>query len=206
LKVKKGEGLLARMGYPGLIRETPGVIKGELAWDGAPTDFRVRALRGQLALDFESGRFLKADPGLAKLISILNLQSLPKRITLDFRDIFSEGFSFERVRGDVRLNQGQAETQNLRIVGVQASVFIEGSASLAEETQNIRVLVLPELNAGLASLGYALINPAIGLGSFLAQFVLRDPLRQILAYEYEMTGPWDDPVVRELPRSEQKSP
>jgi uncharacterized protein YhdP len=68
------------------------------------------------------------------------------------------------------------------------------------------VLVLPELNAGLASLGYALINPAIGLGSFLAQFVLRDPLRQILAYEYEMTGPWDDPVVRELPRSEQKSP
>ena len=206
LKVKKGEGLLARMGYPGLIRETPGVIKGELAWDGAPTDFRVRALRGQLALDFESGRFLKADPGLAKLISILNLQSLPKRITLDFRDIFSEGFSFERVRGDVRLNQGQAETKNLRIVGVQASVFIEGSASLAEETQNIRVLVLPELNAGLASLGYALINPAIGLGSFLAQFVLRDPLRQILAYEYEMTGPWDDPVVRELPRSEQKSP
>jgi uncharacterized protein (TIGR02099 family) len=206
LKVKKGEGLLTRMGYPGLIRETPGTIKGELAWDGAPTDFRVRALRGQLALDLESGRFLKAEPGLAKLISVLNLQSLPKRMTLDFRDIFSEGFSFERVRGDVLLNQGQAETKNLRIVGVQASVFIEGTANLTTETQNIRVLVLPELNAGLASLGYALINPAIGLGSFLAQFVLRDPLRQILAYEYALTGPWDDPTVRELPRSEQKTP
>ncbi|MFM1859360.1 MAG: hypothetical protein RL133_860 [Pseudomonadota bacterium] len=206
LKIKKGEGLLARMGYPGLIRETPGGIKGVLSWDGAPTDFRVRALRGQLALDLESGRFLKADPGLAKLISVLNLQSLPKRMTLDFRDIFSEGFSFERVRGDVLLNEGQAETKNLRIVGVQASVFIEGTANLTTETQNIRVLVLPELNAGLASLGYALINPAIGLGSFLAQFVLRDPLRQILAYEYALTGPWDDPTVRELPRSEQKSP
>ncbi|MEY2777090.1 MAG: hypothetical protein RLY30_1188 [Pseudomonadota bacterium] len=206
LKVRKGEGLLARMGYPGLIKETPGSIQGALAWDGSPIDFRLRALRGKLALDFESGRFMKADPGLAKLISVLNLQSLPKRMTLDFRDIFSDGFSFERVRGDLQLNQGLAQTQNLRIVGVQASVFIEGSASLVDETQNIRVLVLPELNAGLASLGYALVNPAIGLGSFLAQFVLRDPLREILAYEYALTGPWDNPVVKEIPRSETKQP
>lgn len=206
LKVRKGEGLLARMGYPGLIKETPGVIQGSLAWDGSPIDFRLRALRGKLAMDFEAGRFLKADPGLAKLISVLNLQSLPRRMTLDFRDIFSEGFSFERVRGDLQLNQGLAQTQNLRIVGVQASVFIEGLASLVDETQNIRVLVLPELNAGLASLGYALVNPAIGLGSFLAQFVLRDPLREILAYEYALSGPWDNPVVKEVPRSEQRQP
>ena len=86
------------------------------------------------------------------------------------------------------------------MVGVQASVFIEGTASIMDETQQIRVLVLPELNAGLASLGYALVNPAIGLGSFLAQYVLRDPLRKVLAYEYELTGPWSDPVVKELPR------
>ena len=206
LRLIKGEGLLARMGYPNLVRETSGLIRGELAWDGAPTDFRIPALRGQLSLDLESGRFMKADPGIAKLISVLNLQSLPRRMTLDFRDIFSEGFSFERVRGDVQLNQGIAETKNLRIVGVQASVFIEGSASLLAETQNVRVLVLPELNAGLASLGYALVNPAVGLGSFLAQFVLRDPLRQILAYEYALTGPWDDPVVKAVPRSEQRQP
>ena len=62
------------------------------------------------------------------------------------------------------------------------------------------MLVLPELNVGLASLGYALINPAIGLGSFLAQYVLRDPLRKVLAYEYRLTGPWMDPIVTEMPR------
>lgn len=206
LQVRSGEGLLDRLGYPGLIKDTPGSIQGRLAWDGAPTDFGLRALRGKLALDFESGRFMKVDPGPAKLLSVLNLQSLPKRMTLDFRDIFSEGFGYDRVRGDLQLNQGVAQTQNLRIVGVQASVFIEGSASLINETQNTRVLVLPELNAGLASLGYALVNPAIGLGSFLAQYVLRDPLREILAYEYALSGPWENPVVREVPRSEQRQP
>ena len=60
----------------------------------------------------------------------------------------------------------------------------------------MRVLVLPELNAGLASLGYVLVNPAVGLGSFIAQYILRDPLRKILAYEYKISGSWVDPTVK----------
>ena len=202
MSVKSAEGLLSRLGYGGLLRATPGEVSGELRWRGSPTDFRVQTMAGQIALDLKSGQFLKAEPGLSKLISVVNLQSLPKRISLDFRDIFSQGFAYERVRGDVAFGNGQAVTTNLRIVGVQASVFIDSQADLLAETQNTRVLVLPELNAGLASLGYALVNPAIGLGSFLAQYVLRDPLRKILAYEYQLTGSWADPQVKELSRTE----
>ena len=62
----------------------------------------------------------------------------------------------------------------------------------------MRVLVLPEINAGLASLGYVLVNPAVGLGSFLAQYILRDPLRKILAYEYRLKGSWDEPLVEQI--------
>ena len=104
------------------------------------------------------------------------------------------------MRGNVSVESGLAKTTNLRLVGVQASVFLEGSANVLKETQALRVLVLPELNTGLASLGYALVNPAVGLGSILAQYVLRDPLRQTLAYEFEVTGKWDDPSVKSLPR------
>jgi uncharacterized protein YhdP len=200
LQVRDGAGLLDRLGYPGLIRGTPGTLSGQIQWAGAPTDFALNTLEGQLALDLQNGQFLKADAGLAKLISVVNLQSLPKRITLDFRDIFSEGFVYERVRGTVGFSQGLAKTDNLRIVGIQASVFLEGEANLLNETQDLHVLVLPELNAGLASLGYALVNPAVGLGSFIAQYILRDPLRQALAYEYKVTGAWDDPHVKALPR------
>lgn len=200
LQVRDGAGLLERLGYPGLIRGTPGTLSGQIQWAGAPTDFALNTLEGRLALDLQNGQFLKADAGLAKLISVVNLQSLPKRITLDFRDIFSEGFVYERVRGTVGFSQGLAKTDNLRIVGIQASVFLEGEANLLNETQDLHVLVLPELNAGLASLGYALVNPAVGLGSFIAQYILRDPLRQALAYEYKVTGAWDDPQVKALPR------
>ena len=200
LAVSNGGRLLDRLGYPGLLRATPGTLRGNVGWPGAPVDFELAAFNGQLDLDLQSGQFLKADPGIGKLVSVINLQSLPKRIALDFRDIFSEGFTFERVRGNVSFESGLAKTSNLRLVGVQASVFLEGSADVVHETQDLRVLVLPELNAGLASLGYALVNPAVGLGSILAQYVLRDPLRQTLAYEYQVTGNWDDPSVKSLPR------
>ena len=200
LVVSNGGRLLDRLGYPGLLRATPGSIRGNVGWPGAPIDFQLGAFNGQLDLDLQSGQFLKADPGIGKLVSVINLQSLPKRIALDFRDIFSEGFNFERVRGNVSFESGLAKTTNLRLVGVQASVFLEGSANILNETQTLHVLVLPELNAGLASLGYALVNPAVGLGSILAQYVLRDPLRQTLAYEFEVTGKWDDPSVKSLPR------
>ena len=200
LSVTNGGRLLDRLGYPGLLRATPGSIRGNVGWPGAPIDFQLGAFNGQLDLDLQSGQFLKADPGIGKLVSVINLQSLPKRIALDFRDIFSEGFNFERVRGNVSFESGLAKTTNLRLVGVQASVFLEGSANILNETQALHVLVLPELNAGLASLGYALVNPAVGLGSILAQYVLRDPLRQTLAYEFEVTGKWDDPSVKSLPR------
>ena len=85
--------------------------------------------------------------------------------------------------------------------GVQAQVQIRGQADLARETQKVDVQVRPELNAGLASLAYgAMVNPAIGLGSFLAQLALSGPIRQLFSYEYEVVGSWADPQVTEKRR------
>ena len=58
------------------------------------------------------------DPGIAKLLGVLSLQSLPRRLTLDFRDIFQQGFAFDGIDGDVKIGQGQATTRNLRMRGV----------------------------------------------------------------------------------------
>ena len=85
--------------------------------------------------------------------------------------------------------------------GASATVLIEGSADLRAETQNLHVLVLPEINAGSASLVYALLaNPAIGLGTFLAQLILKDPLSKAFSFEYDVVGPWSDPQVHKRER------
>jgi uncharacterized protein YhdP len=98
------------------------------------------------------------------------------------------------------IQQGVARTNNLRMRGVQAAVLMEGSADLERETQDLRVVVVPEINAGTASLAYAAINPAIGLGTFLAQVFLRKPLTQAGTREFHVTGPWSDPKVERVER------
>ena len=92
--------------------------------------------------------------------------------------------------------------------GADASVLIEGETDLQTQSQNLHVLVLPEINAGSASVLYAfLVNPAIGVGTFLAQWALRHPLSKIFSYEYDLTGSWAEPQGKkhERPKTDSAS-
>jgi uncharacterized protein (TIGR02099 family) len=201
LELKDSGALLTRLGLEQALRAGAGRINGQLAWRGSPLSPDVRSMQGQLRLDMRSGQFLKADPGAARLLGVLSLQSLPRRLLLDFRDVFQEGFPFDSITGDVAVAGGVASTNNLRMRGIQAAVLMEGSADLNRETQDLRVLVVPEINAGTASLAYATINPALGLGTFLAQLFLRRPLMAASTREFSITGSWVDPKVERLQRA-----
>ncbi|MEO7150159.1 MAG: YhdP family protein [Burkholderiaceae bacterium] len=200
LAVADSGALLDRLGTAKAIRGGKGVLSGQLAWFGSPLALDYASLSGQITVDIAAGQFLKADPGAARLLGVLSLQSLPRRLALDFRDVFQEGFAFDSVAGDVKIEQGVASTNNLRMRGVQAAVLMEGSADIERETQSLRVIVIPEINAGTASLAYAVINPALGLGTFLAQLFLRKPLAQAGTREFRVSGPWADPQVERVQR------
>ena len=152
------------------------------------------------SVEIENGQFLKADPGPAKLLGVLSLQSLPRRLALDFRDVFTEGFAFDFFRGDVKIDHGIASSNNLQMKGVTAAVLMDGTADLSRETQDIKVVVVPEINAGTASLIATAINPAIGLGTFLAQWLLRRPLMEAATQEFRVTGSWVDPKIQRVSR------
>jgi uncharacterized protein YhdP len=183
-----------------IVRRGRGTMEGNVAWVGSPLAFDYPTMTGVFNVNVESGQFLKADPGLAKLLGVLSLQSLPRRLALDFRDVFSEGFAFDFLRGDITIERGVAATNNLQMKGVNAAVLMEGKADIARETQDIKVVVVPEINAGTASLVATVINPAIGLGTFLAQLFLRQPLMKAATQEFHIDGTWADPRITRVPR------
>lgn len=187
--------LLGRFGMKDVLRKGRGKLEGQVAWQGSPLTLDYASMTGSANLNLEDGQFLKAEPGLAKLLGVLSLQALPRRLTLDFRDVFSEGFSFDFIRGDVAVAQGIARTNNLQMKGVNAAVLMEGQADIEKETQSIKVVVVPEINAGSASLIASVINPVVGLSTFLAQWVLRRPLSEAATQEFLIDGSWTDPRV-----------
>jgi len=124
---------------------------------------------------------------------------LPRRLALDFRDVFSEGFAFDNVVAETTITRGVAKTDNFKMRSVAATVLIDGTADIAREEQDLHVVVIPEINAGAASVLYGLtVNPVIGVGTFLAQLFLRDPLMKAFTFEYLITGPWTEPTVTKL--------
>jgi len=203
LELTDSGALLERLGYGKTMRGGKGNLHGQLAWSGSPLSVDLPSLDGQVTVALESGQFLRVDAGAARLLGVLSLQALPRRLLLDFRDVFEEGFAFDNIAGDLRLANGVVHINSLRMRSVQATVLMEGQADLDRETQDLRVFVVPEINAGTASLAYAAINPALGLGTFLAQWLLRRPLIAANTREFHVTGSWDEPKID---RVERKAP
>jgi len=198
MEVRDSGQLLSRLGTPDAVRDGHGRLEGQVSWAGSPITLDYASMGGKLNLSIEKGQFLKTDPGAARLLGVLNLQALPRRLTLDFSDLFSDGFAFDFVRGDVRIEQGVAITNNLQMKGVVAGALIEGRADLARETQDLKVVVVPEINAGTASLYMATINPLVGLTSYLAQLILSKPLVRAGTSEFHVDGTWANPKVTKV--------
>jgi len=195
MDIKDSGQLLTRLGTPNAIRNGHGKLQGKVSWQGSPITLDYPSMSGQLNLLIEKGQFLKTEPGAARLLGVLSLQALPRRLMLDFSDVFGEGFAFDFVRGDVRIEQGVASTNNLQMKGVSAGAAIEGSADIAKETQNLKVVVVPEINTSAATLYMAAINPLVGLTTYLSQLVLSKPLTKAGTSVFLIDGPWSNPRV-----------
>jgi uncharacterized protein YhdP len=201
LDIHDSGALLDRMGMPNTIRAGKGKVTGNLNWQGSPITPDFPSLNGNFNIQVEKGQFLKSEPGAARLLGVLSLQSLPRRLMLDFRDVFSDGFAFDYFRGDVGIHQGIASSGNLQMKGVNAAVLMDGKADIVQETQDIKVLVIPDINAGGASLLYSAINPVIGLSTFLAQYVFRGSLNSASTEEFHIEGSWNEPKINKIEKS-----
>src|SRR5574337_230158 len=190
---------LARLGYPGAVKGGKATLEGKLQWAGPPTAIDYPSLSGKMDLNASNGQFQKLEPGVGRLLGVLNLQSLPRRITLDFRDVFSEGFAFDRISGSIDVKAGVMHTSDLLIRGPAARVSLAGSADVAHETQDLLVKIQPTLSESVAvGAAATLLNPVAGVVTYLAQKALADPIEKLFAFQYRITGQWQDPKVEKL--------
>lgn len=202
LKVTNLGDFLGEIGYPNVVKRGTAAIGGSVSWIGEPFAFNPPTMSGEFALSAKSGQFLKAEPGVAKLLGLLNLQSLPKRIVLDFRDVFSSGFAFNEIAGDIRMSRGVVATDNLTMWGSSATVAMKGTADVATETQKLGVKVVPSLGETVAIAGAIAGGPVTGAAAYLIQKILSNPIDKAFAFEYSITGKWEEPVVAKVPRSQ----
>jgi uncharacterized protein (TIGR02099 family) len=204
LKVEQGkmDRLMRVFGYQKSIED--GELSGTMrvSWPGALWDFEPAKAEGKLRLKIEDGQLLDVEPGAAgRVLGLTSLNQLPRRLLLDFSDLYEDGFSFNKIKGSFTLDDGNAYTNDLYIDGPAAKIEISGRVGLADEDYDELVTVTPYMKTGLSVAGTLAGGPAVGAVILFAETLLKDklgPLGRIGQAQYTITGPWADPVIVKL--------
>ncbi len=151
---------LGRFGIRDAVARGHGKLEGSLEWVGSPLEIDYPTLAGALSLRVDDGRFLKVDTrGAGRLLTLLSLQSLSQTLMTDTRESFGEGFAFSSIRSDATIARGVISTQDFRMAGTGAAALMSGTVDLNNETQQLHLIVLPEIDASTAALAVAVGQP-----------------------------------------------
>lgn len=189
--------LFEQFGFGDYVKGGRANLDGQISWPGHAYQFQTGALSGNFKIGATNGRFAKIEPGAGKLLGLMSLQSLPRRITLDFRDIFSDGLAFDKIEGDVRINNGVMSTDNFEIRGPAAEIRTAGEVTLPTERVSLKMKVSPLVGEGAALGAAVMLTPAVGAGVYAVSKLLQG----VLSYELSVTGTWDNPQVEEVRRN-----
>ncbi|WP_459614648.1 YhdP family protein [Bordetella sp. 2513F-2] len=189
---------LEDMGLGQVVSGGSGTVRGKLSWRDLPWRRDLTELQGHARVSLDKGRFVHVNSRTARLLELLSLQSLQRlaRLEMDPAGVLREGFPFDTVRGDVSVSKGVVSTDGYKINGPVAAIVLGGTSDIVAERWDLQAVVIPNLDASGAAVATALaVNPLIGLGAFLTQWLLKQPLARAMTMEYTVTGSWDDPKL-----------
>ena len=194
---------LTALGFAGMIKGGKTHTDARLKWPGSPADFVLAKAMGTIGFEIKDGRLLDVEPGAGRILGLLSFQALPRRLLLDFSDLFQKGFSFDRLAGSFTIEKGDAFTDNLTMDGPAARIEARGRVGLAAEDYDQRVTVIPSVSAGLPVAGALAGGFGAGAALFLVEKLLKPGIDRITKVDYQVTGPWTNPAVTRVTAADQ---
>lgn len=195
---------LQQAGYGSVLAEGEGSASIDINWAGAAYQPDLQKLSGEAKLYAKDGRILKIDPGAARLVGLIALQELPRRLSLDFRDVVKDGLDYKRMSGDFTIGGGVALTNIFRVEGPIGVVEIQGKSDLLAQTFDQSIRVLPRVSAALPIIAVLSGGASAGIGALLVTPVLKAfgiDINRIGLTEYSLTGSWDKPQIDRISRA-----
>lgn len=194
---------LDQIGMNDVMKQGEGTVRGKLTWRNMPWDFSRADLNGHIEFDLRKGRFSAVNSHSARLLELLSLQSVKRLARLDFNPggLTKEGFPYDNLRGNVSIKNGLLSTNDYRVIGPVGTIVIGGSANLVSEALDLEAVVVPNLDVSGAAIAAGIaINPIVGVGAFLTQWLLQAPLAKAMTAEYSIGGTWTEPHITEMSR------
>lgn len=169
-----------------------------MIWLGAPWKFGVDKLNGHVDMLAKNGRIIQAGESgqFLRVLGILNLETVGRRLRLDFSDLFAEGLAFDRLSADYDLRNGVAISRKpFSLEGPSANMALSGSLDLVNETVDKDMEVVLPVAKNLPVMSVLLGQPQVAGAVFLIDKLIGDRLEKFTTIKYHLSGDWGDPKL-----------
>jgi uncharacterized protein (TIGR02099 family) len=200
LDIRDLGSLLAGFGYVETVKNGKGSSSLILNWEGPLIDPSVAHLAGVVKFDINDGRLLEVNPGAGRLFGLLSVQALPRRLTLDFSDLFGKGLAFDYMRGQFDFKEGHAVTNDFVLDGPAAQVELQGRVGLVARDYDQQLKLVPHSSSSLPLAGAVVGGVGVGAAVLLVEQLLKSKLERATEIHYRVTGSWDAPVMERVER------
>jgi uncharacterized protein (TIGR02099 family) len=207
LDIKDAGLIIAKWGSHKSVEGGQGKLTANAEWDGSPFNPKYETLSGKVNVNLEKGRLLEVNTSGAQILDVLSLQSLFRFATLDLQgslgNIVSKGTPFNNINASFDIGNGVAQAKQFNMSLDQARVTMTGQINIPKQTQDLRVTIFPTIDATAGSLAAFAINPIVGLGALVGQYLITNQINRNLQSDYLVQGSWDKPEVIPLDQKDQ---
>jgi uncharacterized protein (TIGR02099 family) len=189
---------LETLGFAGSLSADQASLEALLNWQGPPRWVVDERLSGEVSVAIGPGQLLNVRPGAGKIFGLMSVAALPRRLELDFRDIFDRGLGFDAITGSFTIEGGQAYTEDLSLVGQTADVTIFGRTGLTTRDYDQTAVVAANVGTSLPVAGALAGGPIVGAALLIFSEVMKEPLKDLSRTQYRITGPWTNPSVQRV--------
>ncbi|MCH1930260.1 TIGR02099 family protein [Shewanella sp. A25] len=193
--------LSEQLGIDPGVNEAPLKMNAELAWAGAPYAFALESLNGKVNFEMGKGHLSQVTDKGARIFSLFSLDSLVRKLSLDFSDVFGQGMYFNSFNGNLQVDNGVVKTTDTEMDAIAGNMKVRGYTDLTSESLNYDIRFVPQLASSVPTV--VLISTSawtLGIGAFALTKVLEPVIEVISEIRFRVTGTMSDPVVEELER------
>ncbi|MFQ5546731.1 MAG: YhdP family protein [Woeseia sp.] len=179
----------------------PGVVGRDMeididvSWPGGPREGLLADLSGNIGIRLGSGQLDEVEPGAGRVFGLMSVVALPRRLSLDFRDVFAKGFGFDEITGNFRVDRGDSYTCDLTLKGPAADIGIIGRAGLAARDYSQTAIVSASVGDTLPVVGAVIAGPQVAAALLIFSQIFKKPLQEMGQIYYSIDGSWDEPAI-----------
>lgn len=185
---------------PDTLESKAAHYRADLFWPGSPQDFQLLNVGGDMSISIEQGSFKRdasAGEGLLRLMSILNFDTLARRLRFDFSDLYKSGLAYDTINGKVRFNQGVLVFEEPLVVRTPSSgMQMAGSIDLRNETLNTRLVATLPVAGNMTFYAALATGLPAAAGIYIVSKLFKKQVDQATSVSYTIKGSWDEPKMR----------